>query len=157
MKMMGAPVAWSRQSQITGDTLLLYTDSTKIRKLFVPKNALVVSRSGPEKAQLYDQVQGKTLTAYFKNGKVDYMIVFPAAESIYYAKDDNGAYLGVDQAESEKMKVLFDESKIRRIIFMQEVKHKMSPLDKVVLSTMRLSRFKWLESKRPKSKDELFK
>jgi hypothetical protein len=55
------------------------------------------------------------------------------------------------------MKVYFRDSKIHRIIFEQEIKQKMTPLDKAVLSTMRLSRFQWLEEKRPKSKAELFK
>jgi len=156
MKMMGAPVAWSRASQISGDTILLYTDSTRIKRLFVPGNALIVSRSGPEKAQFFDQVQGKTLTAYFKEGELDYMVVFPAAENIYFVKDDDEAYLGVSEAESERMKVYFRDGKIHRIIFEQEVKEKMTPLDKAVLPAMRLSRFQWLESKRPKSRAELF-
>ncbi len=156
MKMMGRPVAWSRESQITGDTLLLYSDSSRIKRLFVPNNALIISRTGPVKANLYDQVQGKTLTAYFKNNKVDYMVVFPAAESIYYPKDERGAYLGVNQAESERMKVFFKDNKIHRIIFEQEVKQKMSPLDKVNIPTMRLGRFQWLDEKRPKSRESLF-
>ena len=157
LKMMGKPAVWSRASQITGDTLLLYTDSNRIRRLFVPGNALIVSRTGPEKAQIFDQVQGKTLNAYFKEGELDYMVVFPAAENIYYPKDDDGAYLGVSQAESERMKVYFRDSKIHRIIFEQEINQKMTPLDQAVLSTMRLSRFQWLEEKRPKSRAELFK
>ncbi|MBS1616632.1 MAG: hypothetical protein JST06_11010 [Bacteroidetes bacterium] len=156
MKMMGHPVAWSRESQITGDTLLLYFDSSRIRSLFVPGNALLVSRSGPEKAQLFDQVQGKTLHAYFRNNKLDHMIVFPAAESIYFAKDEQGAYLGVNQAESERMKVFFKDGNISRIVYEQEVKQKMSPLSKVSLPAMRLSRFQWLGDLRPKSKEELF-
>lgn len=156
MKMMGKPVAWSRESQITGDTLLLYLDTSRIKKLFVPNNALVVSRTGPAKAQLYDQVQGKTLTAFFKNNKVDYMIVFPAAESIYYPKDDHGAYLGVSQSEAERMKVYLKDNKIHRILLEQEPKQKMIPLDKANLPTMRLSRFQWLEDQRPKGKQELF-
>ncbi len=156
MKMMGAPVAWSRESQITGDTLLLYMDSSQVRRLFVPGNALLVSRSGPPKANLFDQVQGKTLNAFFKNNQVDHMVVFPAAECIYYAKDEHGAYLGVNQASSERMKVFFKDNKIKRIIFEQEVKQKMSPLNKVSLPGMRLSRFQWLEERRPASKEALF-
>jgi lipopolysaccharide export system protein LptA len=156
MKMMGHPVAWSRESQITGDTILLYLDTSQIKRLYVPNNALIVSRSGPIKAQLFDQIQGKTLTAYFKDNKVDHMVVFPAAESIYYPKDDGGAYLGVNQAEGERMKIFFKDNKIHRIIFEQEVKQKMSPLDKISIPTMRLSRYEWLEDKRPKGKQELF-
>ena len=157
MRMMIEPVAWSRMSQITGDTILLYTDSSTIKKAFVPANALIVSQSGPDQAQLYDQVQGKTLTANFHNNTITDMIVWPAAQSIYYPKDDSGAYLGVNQSESERMRILFRQEKIHRILLEQEPKQTMTPLDKADLPSMRLSRFKWLEEKRPKSKEELFK
>ncbi len=156
MRMMKDPVVWSRRSQITGDTILLYTDSSTIKKAYVPANALIVSQSGPDKAQLYDQVQGKTLTGNFHNNTITDMVVRPAAQSIYYPKDDSGAYLGVNQTESERMIVFFKQQKISRIFFGQEVKQKMTPLDQADLPTMRLSRFKWLEEKRPKSKAELF-
>ncbi len=157
MRMMVDPVAWSRKSQITGDTILLYTDSNSIKKVYVPANALIVTQSGPDKAQLFDQVQGKTLTGNFQKNTITDMIVFPAAQSIYYPKDDSGAYLGVNQSESERMKVLFRNQKIYRIILEQEPKQTMTPMEQADLPSMRLSRFKWLEEKRPKSKEELFK
>lgn len=156
MKMIGHPIAWSRESQITGDTILLYTDSSSVRKLFVPNNALLVSRSGPEKAQLYDQVQGKTMTGYFVKNKLEKMVVFPSAESIYYSKDDHGAYIGVVQAEGERMTVFFEESNIKKILIEQDPKQTLTPMNKANLPAMRLSQFKWLQEQRPKSKEELF-
>lgn len=157
MRMMGNPVAWSRKSQLTGDTILLYLDSNKIKRLYIPNNALIISLAGPEKAELYDQVQGKTLTGIFENGTIHEMIVKPDARGIYYAKDDSGAYIGVDQSESEKMRVIFRDEQIKAIHFDQEITHTMTPMLQADLPNMRLSRFKWLEKKRPRSKEELLK
>ena len=157
MKMMKEPVAWSRKSQITGDTILMYLDSSRIKKVYIPMNAIVVSLAGPEKAELYDQVQGKTLTGNFKNNAISDMIVWPEAQSIYYPKDDSGAYLGVNQSQSEKMKVFFKKEQIEYILLEQEVKQTMTPLQDADLPNMRLSRFKWKEAVRPKSREELFK
>lgn len=157
MRMMKDPVSWSRNSQISGDTILLYNDSGQIKRLFVPNNAFVVSQSGPPKAQLYDQVQGKTLTGYFKNNRIDYIVVWPTAESIYYAKDEGGAYLGVNQGQAERMKIFFAGGEMNRIIYEQDVKQIMTPLDQANLPAMRLSRFRWREEQRPKSKEELFR
>lgn len=156
MRMMKDPVAWSRNSQISGDTLLLFNDSGQIRKLFVPNNAFVASQSGPEKAQFFDQVQGKTLTAFFKDNEVDYMVVWPGAESVHYAKDEQDAYLGVYEAQSERMKVFMGDGKIRRILYEQEITQTMTPLGPDT-GLMRLSRFRWRNSERPKSKEELFR
>jgi lipopolysaccharide export system protein LptA len=156
MLMMKSPVMWSRKSQITGDTIIAFIVSGKVSKILVPNDALIVSRSGPEKANFFNQVQGKSLTAYIINDALDNAIVKPEAESIYYPTDESGAYIGVSQSNSERMKIFFKEGAISKLLLEQEIKQTMSPLNKIDISTMRLSRFKWLEELKPKSITELF-
>lgn len=157
IRMIYAPIAWAHNSQITGDTILMQLDSSSINRMYVPNNALLVSQSGPEQAHLYDQIQGKTLNAFFKNNEIVKMVVRPNAESIYYSKDEAGAYLGVDQAKSEIMRVFFENQQIQQIKFEVEPHHTMTPLEKADLPNTKLSRFKWLMDLRPKNKEELFK
>ena len=157
MRMIYKPVAWSRKSQITGDTLLLKTDSSRLKYIYVPNNACVVSLAGPQKANFYDQVQGKALKAYFKNNTIHDMNVFPNAECIYYTKDDKGAYIGVDQGSADTLNVVFKEQQMDHIIFRREVHHVLTPILKAKIADMRLSRYSWLEATRPKSREELFK
>ncbi len=152
-----APVAWSRGSQITGDTMFMQLDSNSIRSLYVPENSFIVSRSGPVQANLFDQVQGKTLTAFFKDNNISKMLVQPDAKSIYFSKDDAGAYAGMSEANSEVMRIFFGEEKISKIKYVKDVQQTMTPLDKADLPNARLSRFKWLYEDRPKSKEELFR
>lgn len=157
LRLMHDPIAWSRNSQITGDTILIkQRDSNKVDWLYVPNNAHMVSLAGPEAAGLYDQVQGKTLLANFNDTAITDMLVQPEAESIYYSKDEDGAYLGVDQAKGERMFIFFSEQKIKRIRYEQDVTHTMTPMDKANFDNMKLSRFKWREEERPKTKEELF-
>jgi lipopolysaccharide export system protein LptA len=156
MIMMKNPILWSRRSQITGDTIIAYIDSGKIEKVRVPNEALIISRSGPEKADLYNQIQGKSLTAYFVNEELDNAVVKPDAECIYYPTDESGAYIGVNQAQSQRMKIFFANGEIDKILQEQEVKSTLSPLGKIDIPTMRLSRFQWLEHLKPKSILELF-
>lgn len=156
MRLMDHPVAWSRRGQITGDTILIYTDTSNIRKLFVPNNAIIVKQTGPDKAGVYDQVQGKTLTGFFEQGSLRELIFWPGAEAIQYSTDDDGAYLGMNQAQSERIRVLFDSSEISRIILEQDVKQTMTPMQQVNIPAARLSRFKWMPERRPQSIQELF-
>ncbi len=156
MKMMYDPIMWSRNSQITGDTISLFLDSSKLKRMYVPNNGLMVSQSGPEKAQLWDQVQGKTITGNFKDNTISDMLVEPDAETIYYSTEEDGAYIGVNQASGTRMKIFFKEEGIDRIIFEEDVKQKLTPMTGTDLSNMKLSRFKWLIEKRPKSLEELF-
>lgn len=156
MLMMKEPILWSRRSQITGDTIVAYIDSGKVRKVVVPHEALIVSRTGPEKANLFNQVQGRTLTAYLLNDELDYATVKPEAESIYYPTDESGAYIGASQSKSERMKIYFSKGEIDRLLLEQEIKQTLSPLQKINIGTTRLSRFKWLDHLRPLSIEELF-
>jgi lipopolysaccharide export system protein LptA len=157
MRLIYDPVMWSRKSQITGDTILVkQSDSNKIKWLYVPRNAHMASLAGPDSAGLYDQMQGRTLRANFNDSVITDMIVEPEGESIYYSKDEGGAYISVDQAKSERILIIFGEQKIRLIKYDVDVSHTMSPLDKVSLENMKLSRFKWRDEERPKTKEELF-
>ncbi len=157
IRMMYDPIVWSRKSQITGDTILMYLDSSSIKKIYVPNNAFMVSQSGPAKARMYDQVQGRTLTGYFKNGNIDFLIVKPDAQTIYYPKDESGAYIGVEEATSNIMKVYFKDEDLDHILLEQDVKTKLTPMGKADIPGMKLPRFKWLISKRPRKKEDLFK
>lgn len=156
MRLIYDPVLWSRKSQITGDTILLYMDSSNLKKMYVPSKSFVVSQSGPEKAQLFDQIQGKTLTGFFHNGVIDEIVVKPNAETIYYSKDDNDAYIGVNEASSARLRIVFKDEQIDFILFEQDVQQKMTPLLEADLANMKLKRFIWLDEKRPRSLQELF-
>ncbi len=156
LRLMQNPVAWSRASQITGDTLLLQNDSGKIKRLFIPGNAFVASRTGPPAANIYDQVQGKTLTGAFTNGTLKKIIVWPAAESIYYPKDDSERFLGVNQTSSDRLTMFLGPKSLETIFLEQEVKQTMRPLGEVNLLEMRLSRFIWREEERPLSLKVIF-
>ena len=156
VRMIYAPVAWSHGSQITGDTILMQLDSSSIKTMYVPNNSFVASQSGPEMAELWDQIQGKTLTAFFKDNTIHKMIVTPEAESIYYSKDDGGAYMGVTEANSDLMRIFFGDQKLKRIKFEKNVTQTMTPMEQADLPNTKLSRFRWLIDQRPKNKEELF-
>lgn len=157
VKLMVEPVAWSRRSQITGDVIYMQLDSANVRSMYIPESAFMVSRSGPDKAELFDQVQGVTLTAFFKDSNIDKMIVTPEAQSIYFSKDDDGAYVGLSEASATTMRIFFGEDGVSRIKYIKDVKNTMTPMDEANLPGARLSRYHWRYDERPKTKEELFR
>ncbi|NCX94801.1 MAG: hypothetical protein EBX41_00070 [Chitinophagia bacterium] len=157
IRLFNNPIAWARSSQITGDTIILYTAGKQLKKITVPSNAFIASEAAPSKAQLYNQVQGSKMEATLKNDALEQLYVYPDAEAIYYTKDDNGAYLGVSQAKCEQMTIIFKEQAIEKIKLEHDVNQTLTPLTKIKLSQARLSRFIWQPNRRPLSKYELFK
>ena len=52
--------------------------------------------------QMYNQVAGRTLNGYFKDGQLDYMRVKGSpAESVFYPQDDDSAYTGMNRSSSD--------------------------------------------------------
>jgi len=161
MRMFYNPVLWSRNGQILGDTIYAKMDSSKIDWMYVPRNGIMISQSGPEKAGMYDQLQGNKLWAYFTNSKIDSVVATPNAASIYYIKDESDAYVGASEAESEKIEIHFDTTatgqRMRRIYYRKNVTQTTTPMQEVTPAALRLSRFSWLEAQRPKTLGEFLR
>ncbi|GAO44754.1 OstA-like protein [Flavihumibacter petaseus] len=151
------PVAWANHSQITGDTLYLFTANKQPRRIHVFENALMINRTTEG---YYNQIKGNTINGYFINGNIDNMRARGSAESIYYAQDEDSAYAGVNRSTADIIDFYFEntgESKgLSRVVFRSDVQGKMSPFRQVNHEEMRLRGFHWLEARRPKTKFELF-
>jgi hypothetical protein len=117
----------------------------------VPKNAIMVNRSGPEKAGMFDQIQGNSIRGYLTNNKLDSMIAEPNASSIYFIKDEDSAYVGSSEAKSERIEALFEHEEISYIYYRKDVEQKTTPMKDVTPSSLHLSRFSWQEKERPKT------
>ena len=151
------PVLWSRSAQLTGDTISLYFKKGALDHMYVPNNALIVSQAGPSTAKLYDQIQGNVLKGNFVNNTLKDVWIYPNTSCIYYPKDDSGAFVGVNQSSAERMHIYFDKQTISKIVFQEDVKQTISPLQDIDLKDLFLSKFKWVPERRPKIKPVIFK
>jgi lipopolysaccharide export system protein LptA len=148
------PVVWSGQTQITGDTMYMFTKNKKAERLYVFENAIVVNRS---KGNFYNQMGGKTLNGYFINGEMDYIRVKGSpAESVYYAQDKDSAYIGMNRASGEAIDLFFKKSELNKVKFVNDVKGALHPINKIPAGTSELKNFNWQDKRRPKNKLELF-
>jgi len=155
------PIAWgSGDYQVTGDTMYVYTKNKKASRLYVFENAIAINKVGK---QFYNQLKGTTINAFFKNGEVDFMRAKGNAESIYYVKDDNKAYTGVNKAHADIIDMIFDRKddssgrELNRVVMRNDVEGSFIPFKKVNFDDMVLRGFKWHEDLRPKSKEDLMK
>ena len=146
------PIVWSGRSQVTGDTIFMYTKNKQPDKLYVFENGLMVNETGPD---MYNQVKGNRIYGYFNNGEIDYIRSKGSAESIYYAKDENDKLVGINKASSDVIDMRFKNKELNRVVFISAVTGKMLPFRQATEQDRRLRSFKWREERRPKSKFEL--
>jgi len=147
------PIVWARESQITGDTIYLFTQNKKPSRLYVFENALTINKVGNP---YYNQIKGRTINGYFKNGNIDFMRAKGNSESIYYAQDEENKFIGVNRATSGIIDMYFEEKKPQKVIFRSNLVGTTYPMRQINHEELRLRGFKWLEELRPKTKYELF-
>jgi lipopolysaccharide export system protein LptA len=153
-QLFGQPVVWNGQSQVTGDTMYMYTENQKPKRLYVFYNGLIINQ--PAKG-LYNQIGGRTINGYFKEGNIDYVRVKGTpAESIYYPQDDDSAFVGMNRSNGDVIDIFFIKKELNKVKFVNNVDGVMYPLRQIPADKKQLKGFKWQDARRPKNKLELF-
>jgi hypothetical protein len=105
---------------------------------------------------IYNQVKSTRMDAYFKDGEMDSVRAAGFAECIYYIQDEDSAYTGVNESKSDIMDIYFEKQALQKVVFRSHVTGTIWPMKQKTPSEMRLSNFRWLGDRRPKTKFELF-
>ncbi|MCH5597680.1 OstA-like protein [Niabella ginsengisoli] len=147
------PVVWGKESQITGDTILLHTKNKQPHWMEAFKNGFMVNYVGNE---AYNQIKSTRIDAYFIDGGLDSVRAKGSAESIYYLQDDDSAFTGINQSTSDIIDSYFENKQLHKVAFRNNVEGTIYPIKQKSPSEMKLEGFIWREGVRPKSKYELF-
>ncbi len=148
------PVFWNNKNQVSGDTMYLFTEKQHPKRLFVFFNAFMINKLNDA---MYNQIAGRTLNAFFKDGNIDYVRVKGSpAESVYYPMDDDSAYVGMDRTKGDMIDIYFLNKELNKVKFFNNVDGTMYPLKQTPTDQKLLKNFKWMDNRRPKNKLELF-
>lgn len=146
------PVVWAQENQIIGDTIYLYTQNKKPSHFYVFENALTINKV---EKNLYNQVKGTVINGDFVNGDISFFKAKGSAESIYYAADDNGGFIGGNRNTSDVIDVYFENRKPNKVVFRNNLAGTITPMRQISYNEFRVRGFKWLDDKRPKTKFEM--
>lgn len=153
-KLFQHPVCWNGSTQITGDTMQLQTENQQAKKIKIFYNCMVVNKT---KDGLFNQISGKTMNCFFKDGKIDYIITIGSpTESIYYPQDDDSAYIGMNKCSGDEQYILFSNETVAKIKYSNEVTGTLYPFNQIPPSLKFMKNFSWQEGRRPKNKLEIF-
>lgn len=147
------PVVWAQKSQITGDTILLYTKNKKADKVEAFDNSFMVNKMD---TQAFNQIKATRMDGYFFDGNIDSVRAKGYAQCIYYIQDDDSAYTGVNESKSDIMDIYFRDKELFKVVFRSSVTGTLWPIRQKSPTEMRLPNFRWLEERRPKSKLEMY-
>lgn len=147
------PKLWVNKNQFTADTVRMRLKSSKLDKVLLYEHALVVST---KEDTFFNQIKGRNAVAQFIEGKLSTMQVTEEGETVYYATDDKGAYMFVNDIDCENMRLFFVKSNLKRIKYQGKPKAVVYPMHQVDHQSLFLEGFRWVDSLRIQSKYELW-
>lgn len=148
------PILWYEHYQLSGEKMRIKTDGKgDIEQLIVPKNAFIIDK---DRETLYNQVKGDQLTGYFQNNELKRMHVSGNARAIYFPKDKNDQYIGINKINSSAIRVLFKDKEIEEIHFLEKPDATIHPIKKNNPKEFRFPGFQWLAGTRPQKVADLF-
>jgi lipopolysaccharide export system protein LptA len=148
------PIIWSQGSQQTGDTIYLQLRNKKISSVQVIQNAFAVNVD-PIDTTKFNQIKGKLITGFFKDGKLSSMYVDGNAESVYFTKTDDGKkYEKMNQTVSSRIKIVFRNSEIGDVVPIKNVEGATTPVADLKQEVI-LTGFIWKPELRPRSKKDI--
>jgi len=157
INLFGAPILWSHDSQITADTIRVFTKNNSPDYFRLENSAYIISQD--DTTDFFNQIKGKTMIGYFRESRLYKIDVLENGESIYFPKDKD-IYIGMNKAECEKMRILLDpnseRSKVKRIQLLSASSGTLHPIFALKPEDMKLRNFKWLDYVRPSFKQDIF-
>lgn len=148
------PITWSENQQIAADSITIYIVNGTVEHAVGTGNALCVMH---DTLEYFNQMSGKEVIAYLVDGEVKTVDTDGNALTIYYAKEDDGGYVGMNTTESSFIRMYVEERKIHHMRFTKETTGVLYPMDQIPEGGDRLTQFFWEEESRPTSPIDVFR
>lgn len=155
-KLIGNPILWNGESQITGDIMHLIGDNKtrKIDSLKVLNNTFLISKDTLGTG--YNQVKGLNLFGKFRDGKLHDVDVVKNTEVVYFMRNDANELIGINKNVSSKINLILENNAVETITFYNKVDGDIFPEDELPENARKLRGMVWRGDERIKSKDDIF-
>ena len=146
------PVLWSdAKNQFLSDSIFIQIRNDSLYKADFINNAFIITQ---EDTVHYNQIMSTEMMAYFKKNDIWRFDALGGASLIFYMEEDS-TYTMINQKECKILSALIKERKIERIRYYDQLKSDLLPIYDLPINKQRLRGFKWLEERRPKSREEV--
>ena len=116
-------------------------------------NAIAIKREGENE---YNQMAGKEMYAYVRDGEVYLVDVMGNAETVFYPREEDGSYIGVNKTQSSYIKVYLKDRLIDYVLFTTATSGVLVPLSEATDAERFLVTFFWAEQERPRRPGDIF-
>jgi lipopolysaccharide export system protein LptA len=149
------PMVWTQGSQLSGDTINLLLKNKKLDKMDMFPNAFIVNVEKTDSAH-FNQVGGKKMRGFFRDGKLSRVIIDGNVESIYFARDSTTHEVtDMNHSISSRMRLILKDNEVTDLAYLTKDDHSYTPINKVKEDEKILKGFIWKPKDRPISKESI--
>ncbi len=148
------PILWSDNQQILGEKMIFYMNDSTIERAEVIGQALFIQDND---SLHYNQITGREMYAWFKNGEIDKADVKGNVLAIFYPVDDaDSSMIGMNTLEGSHLTIHFLHRTVESIVVHGRSSGIMYPMSQLEEKKMYLSNFNWFDRLRPISRSDVF-
>jgi len=152
--MYSDPVLWNEQSQLSGDSILIFLNDSTVDYIHVIQYAFAIEELD---STYYNQLKGNDLKAWFEEKELRSIDISGNAETIYYSFEEDGTMIGMNETKSSYLTIWLKDNKMERLKFWPEVQGTLTPLPFLQPDQKTLKGFYWYDYLRPLDKDDIFR
>ena len=154
-QMLGNPVIWSGNNQLTGDTIHLInnTKTEQLDSLKVYYNAFMIQK---DSLGGYNQIKGKEMYGTFTDNDLTQVDLIKNTETIYYMRNDPGELIGINKTLSSSIQVMLKDQKVQDVYYLKQVDGTLYPEEDLPPNARELKGFNWRGDEKLNSVEDLF-
>lgn len=147
------PILWNKRQQLLGEQIMIYMNDSTIDWAHIQNQALSVERLDSAN---YNQVTGKEMKAFFKNGEMNQVDVIGSVRLVYYPMEKDSTYIGMNISETSQLSMFIENRKLKKMIMSPKSNGTLYPMSQIPSDKKRLDNFAWFDYVRPLSKNDIF-
>lgn len=154
-QMLGNPVLWSENNQLTGDTIHLLNDlvTEKLDSLVVFNNAFLIQK---DSIKGFNQLKGKQMYGNFVESELRKVDLVKNTETVYYMRDEKEELIGINKTLSSSIEVFLEDQQVQDIYYHNQIDGTLYPEQELPPNARRLKGFDWRGEEKPNSVQDLF-
>lgn len=155
-QMIGKPVVWNGDSQLSGKLIHLINNpvTEQLDSLKVLVDAFVIQQDTLGTG--FNQVKGQNLYGKFRDNKMYEIDLIKNAEIIYYMYNDKDEFVGINKGVCSRINLELEENKIQTATLFVEPKSEIYPEADLPENARKLRDFNWRGDERIRSLDQIF-
>ena len=154
MTMYTDPVLWHGSEQLLGEQIKIYMNDSTIDWAHIINQALTIEQKD---SVHYNQVSGKEMMAYFRDGDIRQVDVNGSVMVIFYPVEErDSSLILMNYSEGAFLRMLLKNRQMERGAFIGKASGTAYPMNQIPEDKYRLASFVWLDYMRPLNKEDIF-